>query len=312
MTALRQVTGHGHRDRGHVVFEHNCEQLLLDPGMVGYGDVHRDEYAHTSCHNTLTFGQRSQSGGRDRYDTSITRFLSTSGDSCPGRAGGIDWVTVDLTAVYPQAVRAVRHIVFMRPATVVLCDEVEAAAPEVVEQNFTCLGPLSMESAALFVSTAKRNRLQIHTQATSALGHALRDWGTHWRHIPSYRLRRFTADPVSRCTFVTALTPSPLAASPPEIEAVELADAIAVRIRAAAGEDLFVCRLGRARRPSAGYSSDARMVAVRRLDGRPVGAAVLDGTHLELLGHGELIRRDRRGLSGVVRTDAGWEAFHDR
>ena len=38
LNSIRHVTCHGHRDRGSVIFEYGGEQLLLDPGMIGYSD----------------------------------------------------------------------------------------------------------------------------------------------------------------------------------------------------------------------------------------------------------------------------------
>jgi len=279
---------------------------------VGYGDVHRDQYSQTFCHNALTFGQRMQLGGSNHYETAIVRFLTTSGARCPGREGGIDWVAADLTAVYPQAASVVRHLVFMRPGIVIVCDEVEAKRPELVEQNFTCLGPLSQESAALFVSTATKNRLQMCTEASTALTHEIKDWGTHWRHIPSYRLIRGTAARARRCTFVTALVPHPLSVAAPTIESLDLAGAIGIRIRTGDAEDLFVCGLGKRSLAEAGLGTDARMMALRSVSGRPIGAAILDGSRLSLEGQGELIQRQRTALVGAVVMNDAWQIVDER
>jgi len=177
--------------------------------MVGYGDPAGVDYHSTFCHNTLSFSQRNQSGGTGVFDTAITNFLTTSGDHCPGKQGGIDWVIADATAVYPEATKFLRHLIFIRPDVVILFDDVATKQPELMDFNFTCLGPI-VEHDNAFISTTKRNRLVILPQSPQQLTHRFSPWGTHWPDIPSHRLIYSTSQPERECSVLTILAPSAL------------------------------------------------------------------------------------------------------
>ena len=296
---IRQVTCHGHNDRASVILEFNGEQLLLDPGMIGYEDPNSNQYQKTFCHNTITFDQRDQLGGTDVYDTAIAGFLSLSGDKCPGIKGSLDWVIADSTAVYPEAVRFVRHVIFLRPSVFVLIDEVEAKEPETIALNFTCLGPLSGEGER-FISTTQRNRLLIHSQATAPLTTSLKNWGTHWPEIPSYRLIRATAQTTERCTFLTVLAPSSVETPPATVEVLQ-GGGLGVRVMQATQQATVAVRTGTGMPDMGGVESDAQVVALNRVNQRLRSAAMLDGTFLRTMDDGELLRADAPGLSGAIR-----------
>ncbi len=305
MTNIRQVTGHGHLDRASFVLEYNGEQLLLDPGTIGYFDPNGYQYQATFSHNTLTFSQRSQSGGSKVYDTAIAGFLTTSGEHCPGRVGGIDWVAADAAAVYPEANKFIRHIIFLRPDTFILYDEVEAKQPETMELNFICLGPLS-EEGDLFISSTNKNRLLIHSQASCALGHRFQQWGTHWPHIPSYRLIRSTAQPVDKCEFLTVLAPHPVESPAPVIAPVEVEGAQGVRIFRDDREELVLCSPPGGTVAIPGVETDARMIVLRRESGELIGAAMWGGTQLALPKEGEILTASQPALVGTVRVEGKW------
>ncbi|MBI2193306.1 MAG: heparinase II/III family protein [Planctomycetes bacterium] len=300
ITNVRQWTGHGHNDRASVVLEFNGEQLLLDPGMIGYSDPSSRQYAETFCHNTLTFSQRSQSAGRRVYETAIAGFLSTSGDRCPGLAGGIDWVVADAGAVYPEARRYRRHVLFLRPGLFVLIDDVEAHKPESTELNFTCLGPIEAEGDT-FISTAGTNRLVIYSLATRPLGHERKLWGTHWPEIPSYRLIRSTAQPVPACTFLTLLIPQRLEDILPRVEVLRLPGWLAARVSVGDAHEEVFWRRESGAELLPGVDSDARAMVIRRRGGILAGAALFEGTFLRLEGEGEILRAPSPGLYGIRR-----------
>lgn len=308
MTNIRQVTGHGHLDRASVVFEYNGEQLLLDPGMIGYSEPNGHQYEHTFCHNTLTFSQRNQLGGTRVYETSIDGFLSTSGPSCPGREGGIDWVIANATAVYPEAESFVRHILFLRPGIVVLIDAVKARQPEVIDLNFTCLGPLTGEGEQ-FVSTAARNELVIHSQGSSELVHAFGAWGTAWPDRPSYRLIRSTLEPAAECLFLTVLAPHAIESSPPTIVPIRIEGGLGVRVIAGQAEEIVLCGNNNSSRSISGdgeMETDARIAVLRRYEGRLIGQAMLGGTFLAAKGETARLQGDGRQLTGSVLVNGEW------
>ena len=308
---IREITGHGHRDRLSVIFEYGGEQLLLDPGMIGYADPSGALYKGSACHNTITFGGRDQRGGLVAYETAITDVLSTSGDRCPGDPAGVDWVTADATAVYEGARRVRRHVVFLRPCVVLLLDDVETERPEAVWLNFTLLGPLRMEGSRA-VSETGRNRLDLATVADHALSTETSLWGTHWSTVPSYRLeRRLPA--ARRAVLVTALAAAPVEGPPPAVETASGPGWIGTRVAWVDGEgvpheELCLRRTtdgeDDAGRGAFGVVTDAEAAVVRRTADRVRGAMVLGGSHLSVEGRAIALPAERpdtalRGVTGV-------------
>ncbi len=306
LSNIRQVLGHGHRDRASLILEFNGEQLLLDPGMIAYGDPTANQYKQSAVHNTLTFSQRSQIGGIAVFDTAIRGFLTTSGDACPGLAGGIDWVIADAGAVYPEARVFHRHVIFLRPGLAFLFDEVEARQAESMELNFTCLGRLTLQGEAC-LSVTERSRLLIHTQADRALKAETGGWGTHWPDIPSYRLARATAEPALCCRFLTALAPYRAGEPEPEVGRLTLAGSLGFRVRAGDDEALAVFRVAPDGQMPSGVRTDARAVVARWSAGRLTGAAVWGGAWLDVEGVGRVLTVEPpaspEGLAGM--TTAG-------
>mgnify|MGYP001162244255 FL=1 len=325
---LRTITGHGHLDRNSIILEYNGEQLLLDPGMIAYGDPNSRLYHSTFCHNTLTFSQRDQSPERKCLDNGITHFLHMSGDRCPGIDGSIDWITSDASQAYMEAELFLRHILYLRPGIFVVIDEVKAKQPESMELNFTCLGPLQVRSNRIdadsgvkggrdeeephkhdhyeqeFLSTAKGNILTIHSQASSALNHTFKNWGTTWPDTPSFRLIRSTAKPVESCTFMTALVPRSKGESLPTINAIEIEYGLGVRVTSAGQEAVVTFQPERNTLSSDSLDTDARIAAINSIDHQEKAAAMLNGTILQL--NGETILTGDEGISGNIRKTDGW------
>ena len=305
---IREVTGHGHRDRLSVIFEYNGEQLLLDPGMIGYADPSGALYKGSACHNTITFGGRDQRSGLVVYDTAITDFQTTSGDRCPGDPAGVDWVTADATAVYEGARSVRRHVVFLRPCVVLLLDDVESDRPEEAWLNFTVLGPLRMEGSRA-VSETGRNRLTLATVADHAVATETSLWGTHWPTVPSYRLlRRLPA--ARRAVLLTALAAAPAAGPPPAVETASGPGWIGARVRWVDGEGVHHDELcfrrttqgeGEPRHGCFGIVTDAEAAVVRRTADRFGGAMLLGGSHLSVEGRDVTLPAGRPGtaLRGV-------------
>ena len=307
MTNLRHYAGHEHLDRGSLIFEYNGEPLLVDPGMGFYGSADAAQVRSTCSHSTLTFSQRDQLGDRARHETSIDAFLSTSGDRCPGNDGGVDWVVVDPTAVYPEAERYRRHLIFFRPDICVLCDEVQTTEPEPVELNFTCLGPLSRSGDGQFQSTTATNRLCIHSQSTDRLDCHTSDFRTSLPDTPAYRLVVSRSHARRQCTFLTALVAHPLVGAAPSIETLALEGGLGVRIRRQ-DEDVVVLQQERAGRmmSAGGVTTDARIAVLRRASGGVTGAAMLEGTHLAVDAASESLAASTPSLAGGVLVGGVW------
>lgn len=301
MTAMR-YTAHTHFDRGSVVLEYGGEQLLLDPGMVSYNSPSSHQLRGTQSHNALTLSGSGQkhvppAGPGEQRPAGIVGFLSTSGDRCPGEPGGVDWVIADVTEAYPQALKVVRHVLFLRPGLAVLYDEVSTAAPETMELNWICAGPLRREEER-FVSTAERNRLLLHTQADKPLSFQAHPWFSAWPNLRPSRLVASTAARETACSFLTVLAPCAVEARPASIEPIRVEGGLGVRVVWGGHDDSVYCRGSVAGLAAEGVESDARMAVVRRRAGRLAGLALLDGTYLAVPG-GKL-ELARPGFAGML------------
>jgi hypothetical protein len=307
MNNLRTITGHGHRDRNSIILDYRGEELLLDPGMIAYGDPNSRLYHSTFCHNTLTFSQGDQSPQRQCLENGIRHFLHMSGDTCPGLDGSIDWVSTDASQAYDEAELFLRHILFLRPGIFVLIDEVRAKQPEQTEINFTCLGPLEGEGPA-FVSRAVRNTLSIHSQASEPVGHSFKNWGTTWPDVPSYRLIRRTEGPVDRVTFMTVLVPQPKERPLPAIEPLRTREGLGVRIQCEEQNAIVIFQNQQQQVSIDEMSSDARIAAVNLVHESPRAAVMLDGTTFRLQGQ-EILEGDGAGLLGSMKRTETWEVI---
>ncbi len=323
LSNMREWTGHGHCDRGSVIFEFNGEALVLDPGNTIYSSPDFKEYVATPCHSTLSFAQRSQWHQRP-LATAIAGDLSTSGDTCPGHRGGIDWVAADASAAYPEADQFIRHLFFLRPNIVVLFDEVMTIQPEPMELNFTCLGPLSIMDKAhnsetttsqTFASTTLRNRLLIHTQANTPLTHTFKQWGTTWPTVPSYRLIQSTTAAQRSCYFLTVLAPHAIDAPSPIIQSISTPGGLGVRVTLDDASETIVCHEGipgRERNIFPGVQSDARVVVMRHYQKQLRGALMLHGTRLAVPDMGDCLTSHRlANVAGIQLDDGSWNVYHD-
>jgi hypothetical protein len=262
----------------------------------------------TCAHSTLTFSQRNQLGTRVPYETAIDAFLSTSGDRCPGRDGGIDWVVADAAAVYPEAEKVIRHVIFLRPDICVLVDEVKTTEPEPVELNFNCLGRLS-RAGNLFESTTDKNRLLIHSQSADDLDYSTNEWRTSVPDTPSYRLIVSRSREKRECAFLTALVAHPLGEASPVIESLAPEGGLGVRIRRGNEEVVVLVEQPAGATISvAGVTTDARMAVTRQIGSVVTGAMMLDGTCLSVEGAGDLLSASEPGLAGGVLVDGDWQA----
>ena len=234
MNAIKQVTCHGHLDRGTIIFEFAGEALVADPGMVGYNDTRARQYQKTMYHNCLTIGENDQLGGYDRYDVEIlacepldrgpepfadakvgtvsraTQETSprAAPDTTPGDPYGINWAIVDLTAVYAEAESYVRHLIFLRPATVALFDEIILSEPAAVTLNFNLLGEISREGE-MVRATSPHTVLTIAAKLDGGYSFTTSELGTHWPDLQTHRLMLTSNRVDRRHGWLTVLSAKP-------------------------------------------------------------------------------------------------------
>jgi hypothetical protein len=264
-----------------VVFEYRGEPLLRDPGMVGYGENVAELYKQSFCHTLPSFSGKGQLREAPVQGALVPAYLSTSGDRCPGLPGGIDWVTLDLTSFYPDAVRAIRHVVFLRPDTLLLLDDLEAKQDETIELNFTCTGPLRNVMAG-WMSDAKRSRLALRTGANRGQAWTSLPWGSHWPELPTYRLHGATVEPTKELRAMTVAAAAPMDAAEPQTERLSLPRRIGVR--SSTTEGAVLAFWGEPIPREQGVTTDGSILVVRMVGGRLAGAAAYGATRIELEG----------------------------
>lgn len=217
MNALSQVTCHGHKDRGTIIFELGGEALVTDPGMISYNDTRARQYQETFCHNCLTVDGASQLGGFGRFDVrllAVERVMpQRTGDSTvqvgsQGHPLEINYAVVDLAAVYAGVSQYRRHLIYLRPATVILYDQVILDEPGTVTLNLNLLGTISSTDHG-FVATSRHHRLQIAAAGTDRLIASTVDWETHWPELVTHRLMLESVTPRVDHHLVTVLSAEP-------------------------------------------------------------------------------------------------------
>ncbi len=141
---------HGHADQNSFVIHARGHVLAMDSGYYDYyNSPHwRDWYKQTRAHNTITFdggiGQILGSDGRGDavFSGALTSFQTSA---------GYDVVTGDATAAYGGALdSAIRTVVFLRPSTVVVIDQLESEKPRRWEWNLHTPGALMGEGQSRF------------------------------------------------------------------------------------------------------------------------------------------------------------------
>lgn len=139
---------HSHADQNSFVMYSKGKVLAMDSGVYDYyNSPHwRDYYKQTKAHNAITFdggvGQSLGAGGLGERASSgrLTKFLQTA---------GYDITSGDALAAYGgKLTKAKRTLVFIRPATLVVVDQLASSVPRKYEYNLHTVGALSGTPAA--------------------------------------------------------------------------------------------------------------------------------------------------------------------
>jgi len=134
---------HGHRDMGHFTLNAFGKRLVIDQG----GGMYRKEYwqgedyeVQSEGHNTLLLDGKGQER-RKQHDARIAGFFHSP---------GCDYVLCDASRAYGERLsRFRRHVVYLRPDTFVLFDDVAATQPTQIESLLHTFGTISREGNAL-------------------------------------------------------------------------------------------------------------------------------------------------------------------
>lgn len=135
---------HSHADQNSFVMFAHGKVLAMDSGHYDYyNSPHwRDWYKQTRAHNAVTFdGGKGQYLGANglgamAYDGEITAFLTTT---------DFDIISGDATSAYAgQLTTAKRTLVYLKPATLLIIDQLASVQPRHWEWNLHTTAPLSL------------------------------------------------------------------------------------------------------------------------------------------------------------------------
>lgn len=147
---------HSHADQNSFVIFSQGEVLAMDSGYYDYyNSPHwRKWYKQTKAHNAITFDDgHGQDLGQDGTGTSnsagrIARFLQDA---------DYDLVVADAATAYGAGVsKALRTLVFIRPATVVVIDQLASQTPKKWEWHLHTAVPLAAEGASYRASFGRQ------------------------------------------------------------------------------------------------------------------------------------------------------------
>ena len=130
---------HSHADQNSFILNVRGQALIIDSGYYDYyNSPHWNQWAkQTVAHNAITF----DGGVGQLHDTMAAKGEITMFE--PG--GSFDMVTGDATGAYGVALkRAVRSLVYIRPGTLIIYDELQSTVPRQWEWNIHSLAEMDI------------------------------------------------------------------------------------------------------------------------------------------------------------------------
>jgi hypothetical protein len=144
---------HGHADWGQVCIDGYAERLIVDLGSTpGYPRSHKQRYYNyqQAGHNALVLGVNETGGipvGKARRGTiTHSEFNPKSGGA---------W-TMDLSAVYGENRRVVRHVIHLLPRIVVVLDEAQLAETEPISLRWHTITPADLDDDGRFIVSGEK------------------------------------------------------------------------------------------------------------------------------------------------------------
>ncbi len=284
-SSIRQ--GHYHNDRNSFILEAYGERLVVDPGQISYADPTHQELKKAWLHNTLTVGTRDQDFPSSP-SVVVGRVLTTP---------ALDFVESDASPAYSYLTRAVRRVVYFRPATFVLLDE--AAATESVPLSFNLMLPVAPKVEGATVRTSGP-RADLTARMVRPAGATVEQstWPTDSGR--GFHVALTTPQPATSHRLTTVLSARPAGAPEPRIEAVTATGGEGVVITEGETAQAVYQRTAGGEMRGDGWVTDAAVVAWSRQGGKTTGALLHDGTALTA-GDVELRAAARTWLAAAVR-----------
>ncbi len=164
-----ESVAHQHRDAGHFTIQRGADYLLKDAG--GYG------YTETLYHNTLLIDDRNIPGytAVSVYPPQQGWWGSESQLTKHADAGSYAYAQADFGPSYlnndevsNSVTRALRSIVFLRPATFVVFDQIQTAHAQILKTfNANFGGTLTNQGSGVWATTVGSSKLFVQTLLNS-------------------------------------------------------------------------------------------------------------------------------------------------
>jgi hypothetical protein len=205
---------------GHMQANNGSIYLMAGGDYLISGDGYFKK--NTAYGNTLRFNRKGQIGeGGEWFESLALRRAQRGPRILAGRLNGdFEFVIGDLTPAYPDELRIrrlTRKLLYLRPTTWVVIDEIESVAPLTVEARFHSDFPFQADAGSWRVG-GTRFALRLTAQGTGV------DWvpetsvhpceGVNGEVTHRYPLLILEAQKVSRAALVTVLEVAPLDAPP--------------------------------------------------------------------------------------------------
>ena len=174
-----QEHNHGHADWGQVCIDGYGERLIVDLGAPPrYPRDQKERYYNyqQSGHNVLVFGSN-ETGGVSVNERRQGTIVRAELDDARGGA----W-TMDLSAVYGEGCRVLRHVVHLLPRVAVVLDEAEPESPQPVSLRWHTIVPAELDQDGRF--TVRGESAVLTGQVLRLDGEAEVDLGRHEYHPP--------------------------------------------------------------------------------------------------------------------------------
>ncbi|HIE47909.1 TPA: hypothetical protein EYP84_03335, partial [Candidatus Bipolaricaulota bacterium] len=276
--------GHYHRDRNSFIIEAFGERLVVDAGQISYSDPTHQELKKARLHNTVTADDIDQDFPKAPYVV-VQRLCTTP---------AIDYIRADATNAYSRLRRSVRHVVFLRPATFVMIDEIAANEPVSASFNMMLLAPPRVNGATVRIMK-RRAELLCRIVAPMDVEPLISQWRTDSGTGHHISLR--TQAKAREHTLVTALVAMPKDAREPSIKPLTVSGGIGVAIAHGDARDIAAFRTSTREMRMSEFSTDARVVAIRFRNENVRAVALCDGARLTI---GDFAVRTDKVTSALV------------
>lgn len=147
-----QTFEHTHLDKGQFIIEAYGEGLLIDPGVINYGNPNSILFKNTAYHNLASIKNKDQSYVDAENAVLIKKLENTD---------SFNYIHADLTNSYLQFEHYERHILFIRPDYFLVLDCIDSYE-DGIEWNLHSKGHFLKQSEGIYDIEAKTAGMLMH------------------------------------------------------------------------------------------------------------------------------------------------------